>query len=135
MKLNPYLNFPGNCEDAINYYAECFKGSVEQVSRYETAPFPISEDYRNKVLHSIVKFGDNIIMACDQFPGSTPVSGNQIVLSISSEDEEESKRLFDRLSQGGSVTMPLERQFWGDLFGQVTDRYGISWMVSCPSGS
>lgn len=131
MQLIPYLSFNGNCEEALNFYSACFDGKIEFLQRYDKAPMEVSEEHKNKVLHALFRFGENSLMASDIFPGSTVSSGSSISLSINLKDENQSRKIFEKLSDGGNITMPMEKQFWGALFGQLTDKYGISWMINC----
>lgn len=129
MKLIPYLHYAGNCEEALNHYKKVLDGRIEIVTRYDQPSMNAPEDYKNKVLHARFYFGDNTIFASDTFPGNTVTAGNAITLSLSIQ-EDKATEVFNNLAAGGVVTMPFERQFWGDLFGQLTDRFGIKWMVN-----
>ncbi|HVV55780.1 MAG TPA: VOC family protein [Mucilaginibacter sp.] len=132
MKLIPYLHFNGNCEEALNNYIEIFGGSGGVTSRFGDAPsFPVPDDYKNKVMHAHLEFDDNVIFMSDCGPGRTIEHGNGIAMSIGLEDEAQTHAIFDRLAEGGQVIMPLEKQFWGDIFGQLIDKYGIRWMLNC----
>lgn len=131
MQLIPYLHFAGNCEAALNAYRQVFNGEIEQLNRYDSAPMPVPEDHKQQVLHAQFRFGNNRFMACDVFPGQEPGEGNNVTLSIGLTDEAAAKKVFGQLAEGGQVTMPLEKQFWGALFGQLTDRFGVRWMVNC----
>lgn len=130
MKLIPYLHFQGNCEEALNVYKTVLNGTVEIVSRYDDPNMNAPEDYKNKVLHALFTFGDNSIYASDCFPGQQLKYGDSTALSLNFDGEEESRRAFNTLAEGGQIIMPLEKQFWGDFFGHLVDRFGVSWMVS-----
>lgn len=131
MQLIPYLHFAGNCEAALDAYRQIFNGEIEQLNRYDSAPMPVPEDHKQKVLHARFRFGNNHFMACDVFPGQEVGDGNNVILSIGLADEAATREVFGQLADGGQVTMPLEKQFWGALFGQLTDRFGMRWMVNC----
>jgi PhnB protein len=136
MKLIPYLTFPGNCEEALNRYQKIFNGTLSDVSRFGDNPNPqLPDDQKNKIMHARLAFGDNILMFSDTMPGGTIDFGNGISLSIGLTDETEARSIFSQLAEGGNITMPLEKQFWGALFGMVKDRYGINWMINCEVSS
>jgi PhnB protein len=130
MKLVPYLHFEGNCEEALNFYKDILNGKVEIVSRYDNPNMNAPADYKNKVLHGVFYFGDNTIMASDSFPGQKLKYGDSASLSISIDGEAEATRVFNALSAGGNILMPLEKQFWGDFFGHFVDRFGTRWMIN-----
>lgn len=131
--LVPYLHFAGDCEEALAHYVSCLGGRLEGVQRYGDADMgmEIPEEYRNKVLHARLSFGDNVLMASDVFPGQPLETGSRVQLVLELTDEATTQRIFADLSAGGEVTMPLERQFWGALYGKLTDRFGIAWMLNC----
>ena len=130
MKLIPYLNFPGNAEEVLNRYQKIFNGTISDVSRFgEMAP--ADANYKDKIMHARLAFGENMLMFSDSMPGQPVDHGNGIYLSIILTDEALARSIFGQLSEGGNITMPLEKQFWGALFGQVTDSYGVSWMINC----
>lgn len=130
MKLVPYLNFEGTCEEAIDYYASIFSGKIVYKDYYNTAPMDVPESQKDKVLHCQLDFGDNVLMACDAFPGQKISNGDGIVLSIGFDLETEASAIFSKLTEDGTETMAFEQQFWGAWLGQVTDKYGKSWMIS-----
>lgn len=131
--LNPYLNFDGKCEEAFNFYKSVFGGEFLTVMRFKEVPaeyqMPASES--EKIMHMALPIGQNILMGSD-----TPVSmgpttvGNNVSISISTASQAEADHLFNGLSAGGQVTMPLDKAFWGDYFGMCTDKFGVQWMVS-----
>ena len=130
MKLIPYLNLPGNAEEVLNRYQEIFNGTISDVNRFgEMAP--PDANYQDKIMHARLAFGENMLMFSDSMPGQAVDHGNGIYLSIVLADEALARSIFGQLSEGGNITMPLEKQFWGALFGQVTDSYGVSWMINC----
>jgi PhnB protein len=134
MKLIPYLSFPGNCKEALNHYQKIFNGNISNVSRFGET-FPVADDQKNRVMHARLAFGDNMLMFSDNMPGKLVDFGNGISLSIGLTDEAEARSVFGQLAEGGKITMPMEKQFWGAIFGQVKDRYGINWMINCEVGS
>jgi PhnB protein len=131
MKLIPYLNFQGNTEEVMNHYKEIFNGTIHDVSRFGDGNFPMPEEQKSKIMHARLTFGDNMLMFSDGMPGSAITHGDGIHLSIGLTDEAQARSIFDQLAEGGNVKMPMEKQFWGALYGQVIDKYGISWMINC----
>lgn len=134
LKLTPYLHFDGNCEEAVSSYKSIFNGNLD-IKRFETAPMEVPESHKSKVLHAVLTFGNNTIMASDSFPGSPVTRGNDTVLSLELENEKQAREIYEALTKDGKIIMPLERQFWGAIFGQLEDRFGVRWMVSGPRQS
>lgn len=132
--VNPYLTFNGNCEEAFNFYKSVFGGEFSTISRYKDMPSdePIPESEKEKIMHVYLRLSkETALMGCDASGFCGEVNdGDNISLSISAESEEEARSIFDALSAGGLVTMPLEKVFWGALFGSFTDKFGINWMIS-----
>lgn len=132
--LNPYLSFHGRCEEALEFYAAAMNGKIESLQRFSDAPGGGMEGADpNGVMHAEFRADDVFLMASDGPPGESK-SGNLVSLSISLDDTVEQKRVFDALAEGGEVTMPLEKQFWGAVFGQLTDKFGVHWMLNCQTG-
>jgi PhnB protein len=134
LKITPYLYFNGNCEEALNFYSEVFSGILDRIERYATAPMPVPEDYKNKVMHARLSMGNDSLMFCDVFPGESIRTSGNIELTILPTSEEEARSIFNRLAEGGNIVMPLEMQFWGALYGKVQDKFGIKWMVNYETG-
>ena len=136
--VNTYLNFNGNCEEAFNHYKSVFGGEFSYVGRYKDMPPqegtpPISPEEGEKIMHmSLPISNETVLMGSDAGGGWAPaiVEGNNIAISINTDSKENADRLFNGLSEGGRVTMPMANTFWGDYFGMFTDRFGINWMVS-----
>lgn len=135
--LNPYLTFLGDCEAAFDFYKSVFGGDFSYVGRFKEMPpqpgVTLSVEEGEKIMHiSLPITKDVTLMGSDtggEWAPQTTV-GNNITLSITAESREENERLFNALSQGGKVTMPLADTFWGDYFGMCTDKFGINWMFS-----
>lgn len=134
--LNPYLNFPGNAEDAFNFYKSVFGGDFAGgIFRFKDTPEAekLSKNDREKVMHVSLPVGKgNILMATDALEsmGHKVTAGNNFHLSLEAESKEEADKLFKDLSSGGKVTQFLADAFWGAYFGMVTDKFGIQWMVN-----
>jgi PhnB protein len=132
--LNPYLNFNDNCEEAFNFYRSVFGGEFLGIMRFKDVPaeYQMAESEGEKVMHMSLPIGQGTILMGSDMPsamGSVTI-GNNISIAITTESEAEATRLFDGLSAGGQVTMPMAKVFWGDYFGMCTDKFGVQWMVS-----
>jgi PhnB protein len=133
MKTNLHLGFSGKCDEAFSYYEKVFGTKRLITMRYGDAPAgtPVPPDAKDLVMHTSLPVGSITLMGADAPPGrGKPMGGFQI--SLEDQDKATVKRLFEALSEGGSVMMPLEKTFWSPLFGMCTDRFGVGWMVSVP---
>jgi len=133
--INPYLTFDGNCEEAFNFYKSIFGGDFPYIGRYKDMPseHPIPDSEKEKIMHvSLPISKETILMGSDSSGsfGHNTVAGNNFSLSVNTDSEEEARSVFEKLSAGGKVTMPLEKTFWNALFGMFTDKFGINWMVN-----
>lgn len=136
--INPYLTFDGNCEAAFNFYKSVFGGEFPYVGRFNEMPPaegcpPPPEEEGNKIMHiSLPISKETILMGSDTSEafGHKHVPGNNFSISINAESEEEATKVFNSLSEGGQVTMPLDKTFWGAYFGMFVDKFGIQWMVN-----
>ncbi|MDE5526215.1 VOC family protein [Elizabethkingia meningoseptica] len=134
-KLNPYLNFDGKAEEAFNFYKSIFGGEfLGEVHKMGNAPGTenLSEEAKNRVMHIALPVGGDLLMASDIVPefGQSLQLGNNNYVSIFPDSREEADRLFKGLSEGGTIEMPLEDQFWGDYFGCFTDKFDVKWMIN-----
>lgn len=134
-KLNSYLNFDGKAEEAFNFYKSVFGGEfLGEIYKMGGAPGTenLSEEDKNKVMHVALPIGKDLLMGSDIIEGfgQSLTAGNNNYVSIFPETREEADRLFKSLSEGGTIEMPLEDQFWGDYFGSFQDKFGIYWMVN-----
>ncbi|HEX9252886.1 MAG TPA: VOC family protein, partial [Ignavibacteriaceae bacterium] len=127
--------FPGNTEEAFIFYKKVFGGDfLGGIFRFKDTPDSdkISEGDRQKVMHVALPLGpNNMIMATDALEsmGFKVTFGNNIYISIHTDSREEADKLFNGLSEGGKIEMPMADQFWGDYFGSLTDKFGVQWMV------
>jgi len=134
-QVNPYITFSGTCEEAFNFYKSVFGGGFQYIGRFSEMPDndKIPEEAKNYIMHvSLPISKETILMGSDALDtfGHVMTTGNNISISINAESEEEATRLFNGLSAGGRITMPLEKTFWGSFFGMFTDKFGINWMVN-----
>lgn len=134
MKIGPYINFPGNCKEAVMFYTEIFKTDEPTIMTFGEMPedpsFPMPDGIRDLVANAQMNIGGNMIMFSDVPPGMPFIKGNNIALIITHEDVEEIKRLFGLLSKGDTVEMLLQETFWSKAYGSLTDKFGIGWQMS-----
>lgn len=131
--ISPYLNFNGNCEAAFLFYQSVFGGTFTFMGRFKDMPSEetLTEEQGNKIMHvSLPISGDIHLMSSDTMEAANAATSSNISISINATSEEEAHRLFDGLSKGGKTTMPLQKTFWGALFGMFTDSFGVNWMVN-----
>jgi PhnB protein len=127
-RLNPYLSFGGNAREAMEFYREVFGGNV-QLSTFGEFGAQDSPD-ADKIMHAMLESDSGFtLMASDTPSGMQRNPGDTITISLSGDDADELRGYWDKLSAGGQVTMPLEKQMWGDEFGMCIDRFGVPWMV------
>ena len=126
--LNPYLFFAGNCREAMEFYKGVFGGTLN-VMTYDEAPGQQAGAMKGKVMHASLTEGDADLMASDS-PQPDRLGTGKIGLSLSGTDEQRLRSIFDRLATGGKVTSALKKEFWGDTYGSLTDRFGVEWMVN-----
>src|SRR5215204_5694062 len=133
--VQPYIAFNGNARAAIDFYKQAL--GAEEIFSQTYGESPMAEmGPADAIMHATIKIGESHIMVCDDMrPEGGAASGN-ISLAIGLNDADAARRYFDSLSQGGEVTMPLEKTFWAEAFGMLTDRFGVKWMVNCdtPAG-
>lgn len=142
-RVATYLNFPGNTEEAFRFYQSVFKTEFlgNGIQRFGDLPAdanqpPIAESVKKMVLHvELPILGNHVLMGTDapKEMGFTVIPGNNMHICVEPESREETKRLFDTLSQGGNITQPLQDMFWGSYYGSFTDKFGINWMVNYQS--
>ena len=127
--LNPYLTFPGTARDAMEFYRDVFGGTLAVNTFGE---FGESDpDVAGKVMHARLDTDRGFtLMASDPPPGTAVQAGNAITVSLSGDDADDLRGYWEKLSAGGTVQMPLEKQVWGDTFGMCTDKFGLPWMVN-----
>lgn len=136
--VNPYLNFKGNCEEAFTFYKSVFGGDFAYIGKFKDMPPmegqpPMASEDADKVMHvSLPISKETNLMGSDVTEGycANVTMGTNFAVSINADSIEEADKLFNGLSAGGEVTMPMEKTFWGAYFGMFTDKFGISWMVN-----
>jgi len=134
-KINVYLNFDGTTEEAFLFYKSVFGGEFFQLQCFKDTPgvVGLSAGQQEKIMHIALPVGENLVLhATDAMAsmGHPLTVGNQFSLMIEASSKAEAEKLFNGLSMGGNVTMPLHDEFWGAYYGQFTDRFGFQWMVN-----
>lgn len=129
-KLNPYLNFRDSAREAMEFYRSVFGGdlTMSTFAEFQASQDPSEQD---KIMHAqLVSPGGLTLMASDSPNAMEYTPGNNYSVSLSGDDEAELRGYWDKLSDGGTVVMPLDRAPWGDAFGMCIDRFGVSWLVN-----
>ena len=132
MKLNVYLTFNGQCEEAFKFYEECLGGKIGEMLRYEGTPMTedVPAEWHNKIMHASINVGDSVLMASDAPPQyQEEAKGFSVALHVN--DAAEAERFFAALSENGTVQMPMEETFWAARFGMLVDKFGTPWMINC----
>jgi len=134
-RMNPYLNFDGKAEEAFNFYKSVFGGEFLTVYRMSEMPGgeKLSDEEKNRIMHIALPITDETkLMASDTMPsyGQKIVEGNNVQISLHPDSREEADRLFNGLSAGGKVDMPMADTFWGAYFGSFKDKFGIDWLIN-----
>ena len=138
-QINPYIHFNGNAEEAFTFYKSIFGGEFAMVTRFKDMAFEGSiatEDEANKIMHIALPIGKNDILMGSDSPaalGTHNLNETRSKISISAESKEEADKLFNGLSAGGQIEMPIAISPWGSYFGMFRDKYGIEWMVDFDS--
>lgn len=137
MKVNPYLNFDGNAKEAMDFYKTVFRKEFDTVQKFSEMPpqegvqFP--EEEKDRIMHISMPLGDGFLMASDISPsqGHKLNQGNNVYVSLAPDSLEETKRIYEELSQGAkNIEMKLAKMFWGDYFASFTDKFGVKWMIN-----
>ena len=132
--INVHLNYNGNAEEAFTFYKSVFGGEFSKITRLkdlESPDFPVNEKDADKIMHIALPIGNNTLMANDvpNFMGTVNENENRSKIAVSAQSREEANKLFNGLSAGGTVEMPIQDSPWGSYFGMFRDKYGIEWMI------
>lgn len=133
MKLELFINFDGNCREAVQFYAKVFQSEVQNLMTYSEVPpdenQPIAEADKDRIMYAGMQLGDMMVMFMDM-PTGMPLSiGDNITPTINVEDKDEVTRLFDGLKEGGEVFMAPQKTFYSDLYAMVKDKFGVIWHI------
>ena len=132
--INPWINFNGNAEEAFTFYKSVFGGEFVELVRFKdlsSAEFPVPEKEENKIMRIALSIGANVLIANDipEAMGRVNENENRSKISVRAESKEEADRLFNGLSAGGQIEMPIQDSPWGSYFGMFRDKYGIEWII------
>jgi len=132
-QINPYLNFNGTADKAIQLYQSALEAKVKNMMRFGDAAtgMPVAPADKNRVMHAVLDLGPSAIMMSDTMPTAPVGADGNVHITLDFDNVEEMTKKFDALAAGGQVTMPLSDTFWGARFGMLTDAYGIRWMFNC----
>ncbi len=134
MALTTYLFFDGNCREAFEFYRSVFGGEFQSIMTFGDGPpdMNVPESDKDRIMHVSLAIGSAMLMGSDSSSafGDPPVAGDNFAISMTGESKAQCDDLFAKLSEGGKVKMPMQEMFWGDYFGNCTDRFGINWMLS-----
>ncbi|MFV0536028.1 MAG: VOC family protein [Dysgonomonas sp.] len=132
--VNPYLSFNGNCETAFKFYKSVFGGEFDEVHRYKDIPGEdIPESEKEKIMHMSLQLSEHVLlMGADSSEafGQVTKFGDNITITLCTLDEEQTKHIYSTLSEGGKISMPLEKTFWADLYAQFSDKFGVYWALN-----
>ena len=138
MHTDTYLRFDGNCREAFEFYRACLGGEFASALRFREGPadMGVPEESLDRVMHISLPLGSSVLMGSDIVQGFGPPTkfGNNFSVSLVADSREDADRIFDALSDGGTVTMPMQDMFWGSYFGSFEDRYGVNWMIQHAAG-
>ena len=134
MSVDAYLNFNGNCREAVEYYAQVFGTETPNMMSFGEMPpnpeYPLPEEAKHLIMHSRLNISGSNVMFSDVFPGMPFVVGNNISLTIVSDNMDEIQSAFNKLKDGGTVGMELQETFWSKCYGSLTDKFGIIWQFN-----
>jgi PhnB protein len=129
-RLNPYLGFKDNARQAMEFYRTVFGGNL-QVSTFKELNASQGPSEDDKVMHAVLEAENGIVFMASDTPDRMEYKpGNNFNMSLSGEDEAEMRRYYEKLAEGGNMTMPLQKAVWGDIFGMCVDRFGVNWLVN-----
>lgn len=133
--IKNYLFFSGRCEEAIGFYQQHLGAKVEMLLRFNQSPDPVPKDmlqegFEEKIMHGAVTIADSTLLVSDGCNDVSTFSGFRLALTVPT--KEDAHRVFNALAMGGTIDMPLAETFWSPLYGQVTDQFGVGWMVMLP---
>ena len=130
LRVIPYVAFKGRCREAIEFYKNALGADALFTQTVGESPMSAIGPAAN-VMHCTLQVGDSRIMMCDDTRPETPAGSSNISLAVSLNDPERAKKVFVSLSQDGTVVMPLQKTYWAEAFGMITDKFGVNWMVNC----
>lgn len=137
MGLDIYLNFNGNCREAVEFYTEVFAAKKQPIMTFGDTPpdpnFQLPEEAKNLIMHTFLVINGTKVMFSDLFPGMPFTQGNNISLTYVSKDKDQIVSIYNKLKEGGKIDMELQETFWSKCYGNLTDKFGIPWQLSTES--
>lgn len=134
MSIDVYINFNGNCREAVEYYAQVFETEKPKFMTFGETPshpdYPLPEEAKQLIMHTRLNISGSNVMFSDVFPGMPFVEGNNITLAFVTDNKEEIRKSFDKLKDGGKVEMELQETFWSKYYGSLIDKFGIHWQFN-----
>lgn len=134
LRMNPYLVLNGNAKEAVAFYQKALGAQVQGVMTFGEGPsdpnYQMPEEAKDRVMHAHLKVGETDLMLSDTFPGMPFQLGNQVNVTIVTDDAGQAKQIFDALAEGGQIRMPLQQTFWSPAYGALADKFGVEWQVS-----
>jgi len=130
MKINPYLNFAGNCKEAFEFYQSILGGELNMMTHGQSPMADQFPDWRDKINHVCLSTGEFALMGSDS-PPQYFQQPQGFFVSLIHDDAAEGRRIFDALAEGGTIRMPFEKTFWAEGFGILVDKFGTPWMINC----
>ena len=134
MTVEVYLNFNGNCREAVEFYAKVFGSENPQIMAFGDSPpdpnFQLPDEAKDLVMHARLNISGSRVMFSDVFPGMPFVQGNNVTLSITSENEDELTSWYNQLKEGGKIHTELQKTFWSKLYGNLSDKFGVEWQMN-----
>jgi PhnB protein len=132
--IHPYIVTEGRGKEAVEFYQKAIDAQVLQVQTFGDMPanpdFPVADEMKQRIINAHLKVGDTDLMISDTFAGQTLPIGDQVTISIATNDIEKTREVFTRLQAEGQVLMALEKTFWSPLYGQVKDKFGVTWQIT-----
>ncbi len=136
MAIELFINFTGNCREAVEFYAEVFKTEAPQIMTYGDTPaqsdqvFPMFEEMKDKIMCASLNIKGTNVMFQDVFPGMPVAVGDNVNLTLTLDSKEEVQAIFEALKEGGAVGMELQETFWSKYYGAVKDKFGLCWQFN-----
>jgi PhnB protein len=138
MAVDVYMNFNGNCREAVEFYAVVFGTEEPKFMTFGESPpnpeYPLPEEAKDLIMHTRLNIQGSNVMFSDVFPGMSFIQGNSISLAFVSTDQDEIKSVFSKLQEGGKVVLELQETFFSKCYGQITDKFGIEWQINFDNG-
>lgn len=134
MSVDVYMNFNGNCREAVEFYAQAFKTEKPNMMTFGESPpnpeYPLPEEAKDLIMHTRLNISGSNVMFSDVFPGMSFVEGNNVTLAVVTANKEEIDFAYNKLKEGGTVEMELQETFWSKYYGSLKDKFGIHWQFN-----